>query len=80
MVRVGYRFVHRLEGKRLVSFFQSINGVFLRAADVLEKADDLRGLQLARMALLMKEDKPLGPLGIPFAWLWAAEVVACVQA
>ena len=54
-----------------MGFFQSIDGVLLGAGDVFEEADDLRGFQFARMALLMKEDKPLRPLGIPFAWFWA---------
>ena len=60
-----------------MGLIQSIDGVLLGAADVFQEADNIRGFQFARMALLMIEDKPLCPLGIPFAWFWAPEVVVC---
>ena len=67
------------KGEGLVGVIQSIDGVLLGAGDVFEEADDLRGFQFARMALLMKEDIVLRPVTIPFGWFWAPEAVCAAE-
>ena len=63
------------EGESGVSFFQAGEGILLRLGDVLEEASDITGLEVVRMALVVKENQTARPVGMAFAGAVLAEAV-----
>lgn len=56
-----------------MGLLDAAKGVLLGVGDVLKEAGDVGGLEVARVALVVKEDEPVGPVGVALGGAVLAE-------